>query len=69
MTRGKDVSMLFMDVLKNMETHSLQLKKLIYLYVMNYAKTRPELAIMGTNTFRKVNQLILRMQVINKTPS
>lgn len=54
MTRGKDVSMLFMDVLKNMETPSLQLKKLIYLYVMNYAKTRPELAIMGTNTFRKV---------------
>jgi vesicle coat complex subunit len=41
MTRGKDVSMLFMDVLKNMETPSLQLKKLIYLYVMNYAKTRP----------------------------
>lgn len=55
MTRGKDVSMLFMDVLKNMETPSLQLKKLIYLYVMNYAKTRPELAIMGTNTFRKVH--------------
>jgi vesicle coat complex subunit len=55
MTRGKDVSMLFMDVLKNMEVQSLQLKKLIYLYVMNYSKTRPELAIMGTNTFRKVN--------------
>ena len=30
-----------MDVLKNMEVHSLQLKKLIYLYVMNYSKTRP----------------------------
>lgn len=64
MTRGKDVSMLFMDVLKNMETHSLQLKKLIYLYVMNYAKTRPELAIMGTNTFRKVTILLFRMQMI-----
>lgn len=56
--------MLFMDVLKNMETHSLQLKKLIYLYVMNYAKTRPELAIMGTNTFRKVTILLFRMQMI-----
>ncbi len=41
MTRGKDVSMLFMDVLKNMEVQSLQLKKLIYLYIINYAKTRP----------------------------
>ena len=53
--------MLFMDVVKNMETPSLQLKKLIYLYVMNYAKTRPELAIMGTNTFRKVTTSICRM--------
>lgn len=64
MTRGKDVSMLFMDVLKNMETPSLQLKKLIYLYVMNYSKTRPELAIMGTNTFRKVLLFLFRMPMI-----
>lgn len=53
MTNGKDVSALFMDVLKNMETPSLQLKKLIYLYVMNYAKVHPELAILGVNSFRK----------------
>ncbi len=53
MTRGKDVSMLFMDVLRNMETPSIKLKKLIYLYVMSYAKNHPELAIMGVNTFRK----------------
>ena len=55
MTRGKDVSMLFMDVVKNMETPSLQLKKLIYLYVMNYAKAHPDLAILGINTLRKVD--------------
>lgn len=54
MTRGKDVSMLFMDVVKNMETQSLQLKKLIYLYVMSYAKNHPDLAILGINSFRKV---------------
>lgn len=58
MTRGKDVSMLFMDVVKNMETSSLQLKKLIYLYVMSYAKTHPDLAILGINTLRKVQLLI-----------
>lgn len=54
MTRGKDVSMLFMDVIKNMETSSMQLKKLIYLYVMSYAKTHPDQALAGINTFRKV---------------
>jgi vesicle coat complex subunit len=53
MTVGKDVSMLFMDVLKNMETNHLELKKLIYLYIINYAKTHPDLAILGINTFRK----------------
>lgn len=54
MTRGKDVSMLFMDVVRNMQTPSLQLKKLIYLYIMSYAKSHPDLAILGINTFRKV---------------
>ena len=54
MTRGKDVSMLFMDVMKNMETESLQFKKLVYLYVMSYAKAHPDIAILGVNTFRKV---------------
>lgn len=39
MTRGKDVSMLFTDMIKNMETTNMELKKLIYLYVLNYAKT------------------------------
>jgi len=61
MTRGKDVSMLFMDVVKNMETPSLQLKKLIYLYIMSYAKSHPDLAILGINTFRKVHFVLSRM--------
>ena len=54
MTRGKDVSRLFMDVVRNMQTPSLHLKKLIYLYIMSYAKSHPDLAILGINTFRKV---------------
>ncbi|KAM9886099.1 hypothetical protein OXX69_013862, partial [Metschnikowia pulcherrima] len=38
MTVGKDVSALFPDVLKNIATHDLEQKKLVYLYLMNYAK-------------------------------
>lgn len=55
MTRGKDVSMLFTDVVKNMATTDLELKKLIYLYIINYAKSHPDLAILAINTFRKVS--------------
>jgi AP-1 complex subunit beta-1 len=34
MTLGKDVSALFPDVLKNIATHDLGQKKLVYLYLM-----------------------------------
>lgn len=51
MTVGKDVSLLFPDVLKNIATYDLEQKKLVYLYLMNYAKTHPELCILAVNTF------------------
>lgn len=51
MTLGKDVSGLFPLVLQNVATHDLQQKKLVYLYLMNYAKSHPELVILATNTF------------------
>uniref|UniRef100_A0A2K5X0U6 Adaptor related protein complex 2 subunit beta 1 n=1 Tax=Macaca fascicularis TaxID=9541 RepID=A0A2K5X0U6_MACFA len=38
MTVGKDVSSLFPDVVNCMQTDNLELKKLVYLYLMNYAK-------------------------------
>ncbi|KAI9141255.1 adaptin N terminal region-domain-containing protein [Paraphysoderma sedebokerense] len=53
MTVGKDVSGLFADVLKCMQTEDLELKKLVYLYLMNYAKTQPELVILAVNSFLK----------------
>eukprot|EP01133_Synstelium_polycarpum_P016088 gene16088-19144_t len=53
MTVGKDVSMLFTHVLNCMQTHNLELKKLVYLYVMNYAKNHPDRAILAVNTFQK----------------
>lgn len=51
MTVGKDVSALFPDVVNCMQTDNLELKKLVYLYLMNYAKSQPDLAIMAVNTF------------------
>jgi vesicle coat complex subunit len=53
MTVGKDVSGLFADVVKNMQTEDLELKKLVYLYLINYAKSQPELVILAVNTFVK----------------
>ena len=53
MTVGKDVSMLFPDVCNCMQTPNIELKKLVYLYLINYAKSQPNLAIMAVNTFVK----------------
>eukprot|EP00158_Paraphelidium_tribonemae_P006780 Partr_v1_DN27967_c1_g1_i4_m11886 putative Adaptor-related protein complex len=53
MTIGKDVSPLFADVVKNMQTDDLELKKLVYLYLINYATSQPELVILAVNTFVK----------------
>jgi hypothetical protein len=69
MTNGKDVSSLFMDVLKNITIESMKLKKLIYLYVMSYAKNHPDLAILGVNTFRKVKPFLFRTPWIKAIPS
>lgn len=36
-----------------MSTDNLELKKLVYLYLINYAKTQPDLALLAVNTFVK----------------
>ena len=46
-------SSLFADVVNCMQTDNLELKKLVYLYLMNYAKSQPDLAILAVNTFPK----------------
>ncbi|KAF8821901.1 putative beta adaptin protein [Cardiosporidium cionae] len=51
-TVGKDVSSLFPDVVNCMQTTNIELKKLVYLYVINYARSQPSLAILAVNTFR-----------------
>eukprot|EP01040_Poterioochromonas_malhamensis_P002497 gene2497-2654_t len=53
MTIGKDVSTLFTDVINCIQTDNLELKKLVYLYLINYAKSQPDLALLAVNTFVK----------------
>lgn len=53
MTIGKDVSPLFPYVVKCMRTSSVELKKLVYLYIINYARTKPDQAILAVNAFHQ----------------
>uniref|UniRef100_A0A7S2ZXZ8 AP complex subunit beta n=2 Tax=Rhodosorus marinus TaxID=101924 RepID=A0A7S2ZXZ8_9RHOD len=51
MTIGRDVSGLFTDVLNCMQSPNIEIKKLVYLYIVNYAHTKPDLAILAVNSF------------------
>ena len=51
MTIGKDVSRLLPHVVNCMRTNDLELKKLIYLYIINYAKVKPGESILAVNSF------------------
>ena len=53
------LSALFADVVNCMQTDNLELKKLVYLYLMNYAKTQPDVAIISVNTFVRVRFFII----------
>mmetsp|Transcript_27957 Transcript_27957/g.67804 ORF Transcript_27957/g.67804 Transcript_27957/m.67804 type:complete len:843 (+) Transcript_27957:170-2698(+) len=53
MTLGIDVSRLFTEMMLAIETRDLVIKKMVYLYLCNYAKSNPELAQMCTNTLQK----------------
>lgn len=51
MTLGRDVSSLFVDVVKLGHTYNVELKKLVYLYILNTAKLQQDKALLAVNTF------------------
>jgi AP-4 complex subunit beta-1 len=53
MTLGIDVSRLFSEMMLVIETRDLVIKKMVYLFLCNYATTNPQLAQMCTNTLQK----------------
>eukprot|EP00929_Paragymnodinium_shiwhaense_P072416 TRINITY_DN36759_c0_g1_i1.p1 TRINITY_DN36759_c0_g1~~TRINITY_DN36759_c0_g1_i1.p1 ORF type:complete len:873 (-),score=248.21 TRINITY_DN36759_c0_g1_i1:242-2860(-) len=53
MTIGIDVSPLFSDMVMASATNDLVQKKMVYLYLVNYAESNAELAILAVNTLQK----------------
>src|SRR3954469_11271489 len=64
-SKGRDVSEFFPDVVKNVASQNLEIRKLVYIYVLRYAEQEPDLALLSINTFQKdltdQNQLIRAM--------
>ncbi|KAF9908882.1 AP-3 complex subunit beta-2 [Linnemannia zychae] len=64
-SKGRDVSEFFPDVVKNVASNSLEVRKLVYIYILRYAEQEQDLALLSINTFQKdlsdKNQLIRAM--------
>ncbi|XP_026526379.1 AP-3 complex subunit beta-1 isoform X2 [Notechis scutatus] len=60
--RGKNASELFPAVVKNVASKSIEIKKLVYVYLMRYAEEQQDLALLSISTFQRAlkdhNQLI-----------
>ncbi|KAJ1363150.1 hypothetical protein KIN20_022942 [Parelaphostrongylus tenuis] len=60
--KGKDVSELFPAVVKNVAAKNIELKKLVFVYLVRYAEEQQDLALLSISTFQRAlkdpNQLI-----------
>jgi AP-3 complex subunit beta len=52
-SKGKDVSDYFAPVVKLVASTSLEVRKLVYIYLIRYAEQEPDLALLSVNTFQK----------------
>lgn len=62
MARGKNASELFPAVVKNVASKNIEIKKLVYVYLVRYAEEQQDLALLSISTFQRAlkdpNQLI-----------
>lgn len=52
-SKGRNVSEFFAQVVKNVASHNLEVRKLVYIYILRYAESEPDLALLSINTFQK----------------
>ncbi|KAF3936216.1 hypothetical protein ABW19_dt0204603 [Dactylella cylindrospora] len=67
MSKGVDCSEYFADVVKNVASPTLEIKKLVYIYLLTYAESEPDLALLSINTIQKAltdqNQVVRAMAI------
>ena len=53
MSGGNDVSDLFPHVVKHVVSPDMEVKKLVYVYLVRYAEDQPDIALLSINSFQK----------------
>ncbi|KAI0259849.1 adaptin N terminal region-domain-containing protein [Gloeopeniophorella convolvens] len=52
-SKGRNVSEYFAQVVKNVAASNLEVRKLVYIYLLRYAEAEPDLALLSINTFQR----------------
>ena len=51
--KGRDASELFPAVVKNVVSKNIEVKKLVYVYLVRYAEEQQDLALLSISTFQR----------------
>jgi len=52
-SKGRNVSEHFAQVVKNVASQNLEIRKLVYIYLLKYAEQEPDLALLSINAFQR----------------
>nr|ODN89320.1 AP-3 complex subunit beta [Cryptococcus depauperatus CBS 7855] len=53
MSKGRDMEPFFAQVVKNVVSSSIEIRKLVYIYLLRFASTNSDLVLLSINTFQK----------------
>lgn len=66
MTMGQDMSGLFPDIIACLSIQVLEIKKMVYLYLINYARVKPEMVTHAMDGFLSVSHISLGSSSANE---
>lgn len=63
--KGKDAADLFPAVVKNVVSKNMEIKKLVYVYLMRYAEEQQDLALLSIATFQRGLKVLMKFFLKN----
>jgi len=61
--KGRDASELFPSVVKNVVSKNIEVKKLVYVYLVRYAEQQQDLALLSISTFQRALKVIYNLYI------
>lgn len=64
--KGRDASGLFPSVVKNVVSKNIEVKKLVYVYLVRYAEEQQDLALLSISTFQRALKVFFFFHTLNQ---